>query len=208
MKKKLVFMTLLLSFLMNAQNPYTETMERAFALWEANQPEQATALFNQLAQSEKDSWFPGYYAALVPTTTTFYLKDIQQVNRLLTEAQQSLDEVLKNHKINAELLVLQALIHTAWVAHDPMNNAMKLTPQIHALYAQALQMEPENPRVVCSRIQFDLESAPYMGGDISIICDQLKQSIVLFDKFKVQVPFYPSWGKEHFQQVIAQSCQK
>lgn len=206
MEKVLLIITLALSMLSTAQNNFEQGMQQAFSLWGENKNSEAAALFDRIAQVEKDSWLPGYYAALVNTTTAFSTQDTQKVTELLTQAQKSLDEVLLTHENNAEILVMQAMIHTAWVAHDPMTYAQKLSPVILALYIQAEQMEPQNPRVVSSKAQFDLGSAQYFGADTTSICERLKNSLELFDNFKPETPFHPNWGKEYTEQEIARNC--
>ena len=52
---------------------------------------------------------------------------------------------------NAELLVIQAMIHTAWIAFDPMTNGQKLSGTVMELYGKAQAIAPENPRVVFKR---------------------------------------------------------
>jgi hypothetical protein len=45
----------------------------------------------------------------------------------LTKAQNALDVELIKTPNNAELIVLQAMIHTAWITFDPMTNGQKLS---------------------------------------------------------------------------------
>src|SRR5690606_31586427 len=108
MEKVLLIITLALSMLSTAQNNFEQGMQQAFSLWGENKNSEAAALFDRIAQVEKDSWLPGYYAALVNTTTAFSTQDTQKVTELLTQAQKSLDEVLLTHENNAEILVMQA----------------------------------------------------------------------------------------------------
>ena len=79
-------------------------------------------MFERIAAAEKTSWLPNYYVALVNTTTAFGTKDKEQISLLLDKAQNALDVELIKAPNNPELLVMQAMIHTAWIAFVPMTN--------------------------------------------------------------------------------------
>lgn len=202
MEKALLILAAVISIMGNAQPNYEQGMQQAFSLWEEGKNDEASALFERISSAEKDNWLPGYYVALVNTTTAFSKKDTKEVSNLLNKAQTALDNVLDHYEDNAELMVMQAMIHTAWLAHDPMTHAQKLSPEIMKLYAMAEKLEPENPRVVSSKAQFELGGAQYFGSDTTAICKQLEKSLQLFDTFKPETPFHPNWGKEYTEQVL------
>jgi hypothetical protein len=95
---------------------------------------------------------------------------------------------------NAELLVVQAMIHTAWIAFDPMTNGQKLLGMVMELYGKAQAIAPENPRVVFNKAEFEIGSAKFWGTDTKPMCAQIEKSIGLFATFKLETPFSPSWG--------------
>lgn len=59
-------------------------------------------------------------------------------------------------KNNTEILVLQAMLHTAWVAYDDATYGMTLSGKVLALYAKAEQIAPNNPRVVFCKAEWDI----------------------------------------------------
>ena len=186
-----------------AQPDYEKNMYKAFQLWEEGNPDEASALFERIATVETAAWLPNYYVALVNTTTAFESKDEKRVNALLTKAQTALDVELAKHPNNAELLVVQAMIHTAWIAFDPMTNGQKLSPVVSSIYAKAEKIAPQNPRVVFSKAQFALGSAQYFGTDTSSICSEIEKSLELFDTFKPESDLHPNWGKEFAEETLA-----
>jgi len=145
MKKIITTIALLVVLLVSAQGQFEQGMGKAFQLWGEGKNSEAVAMFERIAAAEKASWLPNYYVAFVSTTTAFNTKDTAQMNLLLTKAQNALDiELIKNPTI-AELLVVQAMVHTASIASDPMTNGAKLSPLVMQLYSKAQAIAPENP---------------------------------------------------------------
>jgi hypothetical protein len=97
---------------------------------------------------------PNYYVALVNTTTAFKTKDKDQMNLLLSK-HKSIGHRNGKNPNNAELLVVQAMIHTAWIAFDPMTNGQKLSGTVMQLW-QSTGNAPENPRVVYNKAEFEI----------------------------------------------------
>lgn len=205
--EKVVFILALTlaSLTMMAQGNYEQGMQTAFQLWEEGKNQEASALFERIAAAEKENWLPNYYLALVNTTTAFQTKDSKQVSALLSSAQAALDVELDKDAYNVELMVLQAMIHTAWIAHDPMTNGQRLSGTVMQMYGQAEAIAPNNPRVVLSKAEFEMGSAQFFGTDTAPICIQIEKAVQLFDTFKPETPFHPNWGKERAIQLLA-SC--
>lgn len=191
-----------------AQSQYETGMNKAFGLWSEGKATEASALFERIAAVEKNNWLPSYYVALINTTEAFNTKDRAQVNALLTKAQTAQDAAMSIAPNNAELLVMQAMIHTAWIAFDPMTNGMKLSGKVNELYVKAQMLAPGNPRVVFCKAEFGLGSAKYFGNDIKPICAEVERSLKLFATFKPETPFSPNWGKDRAEQTLAECNSK
>jgi len=199
MKTIITTLALFVSVIINAQGQFEQGMGKAFQLWGEGKNTEASAMFERIAAAETTSWLPNYYVALVNTTTAFETKDKQQMDLLLTKAQNALDlEMIKN-PINSELIVIQAMIHTAWIASDPMTNGAKLSGTVMELYGKAQAIAPENPRVIFGKAEFEIGAAKFWGTDTKPMCAEIEKAIGLFATFKPETPFSPKWGLERAQ---------
>lgn len=205
MTKIIVAFVLFISSLVSAQGQFEQGMGKAFELWGEGKNTEASAMFERIAAAEQTSWLPNYYVALVNTTAAFKTKDKEQIDLLLTKSQNALDvEMIKNPN-NPELLVLQAMIYTAWIAFDPMTNGRKYSGTVMGLYSKAEVIAPENPRVVFEKAEFEIGGAKFWGTDTKPMCAQIEKAIGLFATFKPETPFSPKWGLERAQEIL-KSC--
>ena len=202
MTKIIIAIVFFITSLVSAQGQFEQGMGKAFQLWGEGKNTEASALFERIAAAEKKSWLPNYYVALVNTTTSFGTKDKEQMNLLLTKAQNALDVELIKTPNNAELLVVQAMIHTAWIAFDPMTNGQKLSGTVMELYGKAQALAPENPRAVYGKAEFEIGAAKFWGTDTKPMCAQIEKAIGLFATFKPETAFSPKWGLERAEAAL------
>ena len=207
MKKLLTLFVICCSTIGSSQGKFEEGMNKAFSVWKEGKNDEASAIFERIAAAEKDSWLPNYYVALVNTISAFQTKDQQRESALLEKAQNALDIELAKAPTNPELLVMQAMIHTAWIAFDPMTNGMKLSSKVMELYTKAQVIAPDNPRVVFGKAEFEIGGARYFGTDTKAMCAEIDRSIELFKKFKPESQFHPKWGLDRAL-AAQQECQK
>ncbi|MEC3908295.1 hypothetical protein VOI54_14795 [Tamlana sp. 2201CG12-4] len=206
--KHLIIITTLLTFgIVNAQTSYEKGMQKAFQLWQSNEQVEASNLFERIANAETDNWLPPYYAAQINIISSFGEKDKEKLTAQLNKAQDLINDATAISKDNPEILVLQALLHTAWVAFDGATYGMTLSGKVAQLYAKASQIAPENPRVVYCKAEWDMGSASYFGQDTTPFCKDLERAMDLFAKFKPETPFHPNWGKERAEMIL-KSCNK
>ena len=200
-------MLLLASVVTNAQDRYTSGMEKAFGLWQEQKIVEASNLFERIATAEPDNWLPYYYVSQVNTVASFGEKDEEKLSRQLEKAKEFLEVAKAISPDNPELLIQEALINTAWISFDGATYGMTLSSKNVQLYSKALELAPENPRVILSKAEWDMGSARYFGKDTSPYCKDVERALELFATFKSKTPFYPSWGKERAEQVLA-NCGK
>jgi len=196
MKKLIAITALLISTLSVAQDQYTKGMQKAFALWGEGKTAEASNVFERIASAEPENWLPFYYTAQVNTVASFGEKDEAKLTQQLEKAQEYTDLAKSISPENPEIMVQQAMVHTAWVAFDGATYGMTLAPKVASIYAQAAELAPDNPRVVFSKAEWDMGSAQYFGGDIAPYCKDVERSIELFDNFKPESDFHPNWGKD------------
>jgi len=203
--KNLLFIILLVTTLsISAQDQYTDSMQKAMKLWEAQQTTVASNLFERIAMAEDDNWLPYYYVALVNTTASFGEKDEKILTQQLEKAKEFNDIAKNLSPENPELLVMEAMINTAWIAFDGATYGMTLSGKNAQLYQQAQQLAPENPRVVFSKAEWDMGSARYFGKDTAPYCKGVERALELFETSENDTPFYPQWGKERAEEVAKQ----
>ena len=191
-----------------AQSRYDAGMTEAFELWRNEKPVEAANLFERIAKAEKENWLPYYYASQIKIVQSFPMTEAAKKEQLLNEAQQLLDEAQQQGGDEVELMVLQAMLHTARLTVDPAVYAMKLSPVITGLYTKASKIAPQNPRLALSKTEWNMGSAKYFGEDPVVYCPDLKAGLKLFENEERSPMVAPAWGKERLQMLIAQTCKE
>ncbi|WP_258929297.1 hypothetical protein [Flavobacterium davisii] len=129
----------------------------------------------------------------------------EKVAALIDKAQIALEGAKLKSSKNDEINVLQALIYTVTLIQDPMNNSVKYAPLIMTEYQNALAINPNNPRAVFGKANFELGGAKWTGADTKPLCIEINRSLELFANFKPESPLHPKWGAERAKQ-IAVTC--
>ncbi|MFD2541885.1 hypothetical protein ACFSSB_06085 [Lacinutrix gracilariae] len=207
MKTLAIIVVLFVTSIVTAQTQYQQGMQKAFDLWETNAIE-ASQLFERIAKVETDNWLPPYYAAETLILDGFSkLNDKQALEAQLNQAQDFLNQATAISKNNPEIMVMQALLHTVYVASDGATYGMTLSGKIMNLYVEAEKIAPNNPRVVLSKADWNIGGARYFGQDIKPFCKDVERALELFATFKPETAFHPDWGRERAQQILA-SCKQ
>jgi len=205
MKQLIIITTLLISGILIGQTNYEKGMQKAFELWGSNQPTEASNLFERIAKAEPDNWLPAYYAAQINVINSFGERNEDKLSAKLKRAQDLINDATAISKENPEIMVLQALLHTAWVAFDGATYGMTLSGKVVELYTKAKIVAPGNPRVVYCKAEWDMGGAKYFGQDTAPFCKDIERAIELFANFKPETPFHPNWGNDRAEQIL-ESC--
>ena len=188
-----------------AQGNFEKGMGDALSTWKNGNPKEAVAKFERIASVEQENILPNYYIALINTTQAFGSKDKKEMKLLIENAQKAQDVINELAPNDAEVLVMQAMIHTAWIVYDPMTNGQKLSGDIMMIYNKAISIAPNNPRVVLNKAEFEIGMAQYFGQDTKPMCEQITKSIELFATFKAESPLHPNWGLDKAKEAL-QNC--
>lgn len=208
MKKVLLILCfVLVGTTLQAQSKYEKGMEKAFSLWKSGKAADAVNLFDRISKAEPKNWLPSYYAAQVNIMNGFVQKDKNKLSQQLKNAQEHLDHAKTISPKNPEIMVMQAMLHTVWVAYDGATYGMTLAPKVSKIYAEAIAIAPNNPRVVFCKADWDMGSARYFGNDTAPFCKEIDRALTLFSTFKAETSFHPSWGKERAEQ-LSKECKK
>ena len=194
MKNLVVVLTILVSGFAAAQGKFEQAMGQSMKLWGEGKNTEASDMFARIASAEPSSWLPNYYVAAVNCFGAFAENDKDKKAIMLAKAQDAIDFEISKNPNNTEILVMQAMIHTAWISADPMTNGMKLSGKVMELYAKAEAIDPLNPRVVFNKAEFAIGGAAFTGVNVKDLCKDVERSIVLFNNFKPETPFAPNWG--------------
>ncbi|RMA64713.1 tetratricopeptide repeat protein [Ulvibacter antarcticus] len=211
MKKIVIILIAIISFQGISQSSETKTkyqqgMLKAFDLWQNNQSLEAANMFERIAIAEPDNWLPPFYIAQINVFNSFSEKDKTTVTAQLGKARDFLNDAMALSKDNPEIMVLEAQWYTAWVVFDGMQYGMKYSPKIAELYQKAMQLAPENPRVVLGNTEWQMGSAQFFGQPVDKYCPEIERAIALFDTFEPEGEFYPRGGKDYAESVLAKTC--
>lgn len=206
MRIVIVLVLSLLSFTGYSQTAYEKGMDKAFKLWGEGKSVEASNIFERISAADSENWIPMYYVAHVNVIDAFMTKDKQTVELKLEKAKTYLDKAKAISPDNAELMVLEALYNTAWIAFDGATYGMTLSGPTIQLYEKALQLAPNNPRVVYSYAEWNIGGAKYFGKDTSVYCKDLEKALALYKTFKNDTPYYPSWGEDRALHTYTTNC--
>ena len=207
MRNLIIIALLVITGITQAQTNFEKGMTKAFELWEADKTDEAENMFERIAMAESTEWLPHYYIAQINSLKSWGSKDATVLKAQLGKAQNHLDLAMDLSENNAELMVMQAQIYTNWVAYDGMTYGMKYSAKVNQLYAKALQLAPDNPRVVFNKTSWNMNSAKYFGKDTAPYCKEIEASIELFDTFKAESELHPDWGKKQAEETL-KACNK
>lgn len=202
MTKLITIIAMFVASIVSAQTQFDQGMQKALQTWKYGNSKEALVQFEKIASVEKTNWLPNYYIAFINTTQAFGEKDKAKIETLLNAAQKAQDVCNELAMDNPEVLVLQAMIHTAWIVYDPMTNGQRLSGDVMYILNKAYKLAPENPRVVFQKASFEIGMAQYFGQDTKPMCAQIEKAIELFATFKPESAFHPSWGLDRAQEAV------
>lgn len=204
MKNIFLFIALLFSTSVLAQDQYSAGMQKAFDLWGAQKNSEAAALFERISQAEVENWLPPYYAANVLIVRSFGNENKSLVNEMLEKAKIHIDEANKRSPNNSEITTMEGLLYTAYVAMEPETYGMQYSPRIMQLHSMAIAQDSLNPRAHLNYVEYEMGSARFFKQDLLPFCDKLEAVRPMFEAQKSDVPFFPSFGVTRIDEVKKQ----
>ncbi|OAB78868.1 tetratricopeptide repeat protein [Cochleicola gelatinilyticus] len=208
MRTLFILATFLFSVSGISQTKYEQGMQKAFDLWKNEKPMEAANLFERIAQAETDNWLPLYYVAKINIIYSFGEKDATKFSAQLEKARDFINDATAISKDNPEILILDALWYTAWIAYDGQKYGMTYSGKVTSLYEKAIQLAPKNPRVVLGKAEWEMEAAQYFGKPITPYCKDVARALSLFATFKPESDFHPNDGEGRAKELLNNSCRK
>ncbi|WP_417799833.1 tetratricopeptide repeat protein [Tenacibaculum sp.] len=207
MKKVITLVLLVFAISISAQTQYEKGMTKAFELWKDNKTTEAAQLFERISTAERENWLPSYYAGMILIVESFQIKEEARLIAKLNKAQEFLDTAKSISPENPEILITQALLHVSYMAFDGQKYGMTMSMKNTSLYEKALQIAPNNPRVILSKAESDMGAARFFGQSTEPFCNNVKKAIALGKKEKITEKFYPKFNVLRAEQVL-KKCMK
>lgn len=202
MKKVILFIGIIMSFNGIAQSKYQQGMRNAFQLWETGKMIESSQLFERISKAEKDNWLPAYYAAYTEVLSSFNIKEESKLTAKLNRAQELLDAATSVSENNPEIIIVQALLNTTYIAFDGQKYGMTLSGKNRQLYSKALEIDPKNPRVLLGFAEWNMGTAQFFGQSTKPYCEQIEKAIEIGKKEEITTEFYPKFQLKRAQEVL------
>ncbi|MGY0406804.1 MAG: tetratricopeptide repeat protein [Polaribacter sp.] len=207
MKKSILIIVLLFAGIITAQSKYQNGMKKAFSLWQQGKNTQASQLFERISKAEPTKWLPPYYVATIEILGSFGLKDEVILKTKLTKAQKFVDIAKSNSENNPEIIITQALLNLGYITFDGQKYGRTLSVKNNQLYAKALKIAPNNPRVILGNAKWNMGSAKFFGKSTKPYCKEIKRAIKLGKEEKMNTEFYPKFMIKRAEEILKQ-CEK
>jgi len=206
MKVILIILISLVSFSGASQTPYEKGMQKGLNLWEAKKPMEAVNLFERIAKAEPNEWLPSFYVSYILVVNSFGEKDETKLKAQMDKAFIYMNSAKAISENEIEIMLLDALWYTVWVAQDGAVYGMKYGGKITGIYQKAIAKAPNNPRVILNKAEWDIGGAKFFGNSTEPFCKEIQRSIVLFKNYSPEGGFYPKGGLERANVLLKENC--
>lgn len=168
---------------------------------QAKTPEDFTAVsndFTRIGDKEKTQWQPYYYAAQASIEKGRNLMrtgKLTELDEIAAEAQNNLDKASDLSKDNAEIFILQKMIHNLKMMVDPQSRFMSEGMLGADALAKAEKLDPENPRISLLKAEDIYYTPEQFGGSKSKGLEMFQKSLDQFKVYQPKTTLDPNWGK-------------
>ena len=202
MKKLFLTMLLLATASIFAQTTFDKVMtEKIAKIAQSKTPEDLTALsndFTRIGDKEKTQWLPYYYAAhtsIEKGRNLMMTGKMDQLDAIATEAQTALDKAAEISKDNAEILILQKMIHGLKMMVDPQARFMSEGMLGADALSKATKLDPENPRITLLKAEDVYYTPEQYGGSKAKGLELFQKAKDQFVAYQPKTALHPNWGK-------------
>lgn len=163
--------------------------------------------FTRIGNAEKTQWLPYYYAAFAQIQKGRILMREQKMSELdavAAEAQKSLDKAMELSKDNAELYILQKMIHGLKMMVNPMERYMTEGSLAAENLAKAEKLDAENPRITLLKAEDTYFTPEQFGGSKTKGLELFQKALDQFKVYKTASALNPNWGKAEAEYFLSQ----
>ncbi|MCZ2084715.1 MAG: hypothetical protein LC112_10630 [Flavobacteriales bacterium] len=201
MKKLFLTMLLLATVSIFAQTTFEKVMTEKIAKMEQSKtPEDFTALSNdfiRIGDKEKTQWLPYYYAAhtsIEKGRSLMRTGQVSDLDAIAAEAQTYLDKAAELSKDNAEVLILQKMIHGLKMMVDPQSRFMSEGMLGADALSKAEKIDPDNPRITMLKAEDTYYTPEQFGGSKAKGLELFQKAKDQFAVYQPKTVLYPNWG--------------
>ncbi|WP_027375823.1 hypothetical protein [Kaistella palustris] len=210
MKKLLLTVMLMTAVTAFGQTGFEKTMGEKIAKVEQSQnADDLTALsndFTRIADKEKTEWLPYYYAAFASVQKGRIMMregKLAELDNVADEAQRSLDKAADLSKDNAEILILQKMIHGLRMMVNPQARFMSEGMLGADALSKAQKLEPENPRITLLQAEDTYYTPEQFGGSKTKGLELFQKALDQYKTYKPKSELNPNWGKGEAEYFLA-----
>lgn len=208
MKPILVIITMFFAGLVSAQSKYegamTRGLEQLKAAKTAEDMATASAFFERVGDAEKDKWLPYYYAAYA-NYMTGWMNPKADKDKVSEKSKDLISKAEVLEQNNSELFCLRQMVAVQQMTVDPMTRWQSYGAEARAALEKAIKADPNNPRIYYLNGQTLMNTPEAFGGGKAVAKKLFEKSLELY-KTSQPPQFYPNWGKEDAEKLLA-ACQ-
>lgn len=210
MKKLFLAALLAISVSTFAQTSYEKAMiDKIAQVEQQKKSDEFTALtndFTRIGDKEKNQWLPYYYVAFTNIQKgRIAMREgkMTELDAIAAEAQKPLDLAMGLSKDNAELLILQKMIHGLKMMVDPQSRFMSEGMLAADALSKAEKLDSENPRITLLKAEDTYYTPEQFGGSKTKGLELFQKSLDQFKVYKPKTALDPNWGKAEAEYFLA-----
>ncbi|WP_447951566.1 hypothetical protein [Chryseobacterium koreense] len=210
MKKLFLAIVLFTGVTAFAQTAYEKAMTEKVAKVENHlSADDFTALSNdfiRIGDKEKTQWLPYYYAAFATIQKgRIAMREgkTADLDPIADQAQKFLDKASEISKDNAEILILQKMVHGLKMMVNPQQRFMSEGMLAAEALSKAEKLDPENPRITLMKAEDTYFTPEQFGGSKTRGLDLFQKSLDQFKVYPIKTTLDPNWGKAEADYFLA-----
>ncbi len=157
--------------------------------------------FDRLASTESGSWLNNYYASFTHAIQSTRKKEKSLQEYELKQAMMFIVRADSIKQNESEIINLKAMITAMSISLHP-EKAMELGPESTALYNQAKNLNPENPRVYLGLGESAMYTPEQYGGGKKKAIEILTTATDKYKSFVLPQKVWPHWGEDRTKMLL------
>lgn len=194
----LLFQTLLFAQLNNAISEGKQLIEKGYSQFDESIMLKARSIFERIRIADNSNETAAYFLAYCDyRLSVFYMqnKNDDKFDAVSEESDKICDELLEKNPENAEVLALQGALYGIMISNN-WTNAVTLGPKSSGILSKALEIAPENPRVLLQNGISKFNTPGFFGGDKDKAIQFFEKAIEIYKTVSEVDSLLPGWGFE------------